>query len=173
MINSKTKWLTRTSLMIALLIVLQFVTKAFGQLVTGSCVNAVLAFSALSSGIYSGLVVAVLSPFFAFLLGIGPQFFPLTPAIAAANCVFVLVLHLLCRNKSGTMPKILACIASAFLKFLTLNVLIVQLLCRILELPDKQVTMFTTMFSWPQFITALIGSAIALIIVSRIRGSAK
>ena len=73
--NSKIKWITQTALMLSLLIVLQTLTKPLGQIVTGCCVNAVLAVSVLMAGLYSGLSVALLSPFFAFLFGIGPQLF--------------------------------------------------------------------------------------------------
>ena len=167
--SNKTSWLTKTSLMIALLIVLQTVTKAFGQIVTGSCVNTVLAVSVLISGLSSGITVALLSPFFAFLLGIGPQLFPLTPAIAAGNYVFVCALYLICKKDFSVLRSSVACIVSSFAKFITLNLLIVQLLCPLLDLPEKQVNMFSTMFSWPQLITALIGSAVALIVVPRIK----
>ena len=167
--NNKIKWLCKTSLMIALLIVLQTVTKAFGQIVTGSCVNTVLAVSVLIVGLSCGITVALLSPFFAFLLGIGPQLFPIIPAIAAGNCVFVFALYLICKKDFYIIRSAAACAVSSFAKFLTLNLLIVQLLCPLLELPEKQVNMLSTMFSWPQLITALIGSAIALILVPRIK----
>ena len=40
--NRKTLWITETAVLLALLVGLQFVTKAMGQFVTGSCVNLVL-----------------------------------------------------------------------------------------------------------------------------------
>ena len=97
--KNKTLWLVRTALLIALLIILQAVTKAGGQFVTGSCVNAVLAVAVLTCGLASGLTVALLSPFMAFLLGIGPALIYIVPAIAVGNSVFVLLLHLLCKGK--------------------------------------------------------------------------
>ena len=39
----KTTWIARTAVCLALLIAVQFFTKSLGQLVTGSCVNLVLA----------------------------------------------------------------------------------------------------------------------------------
>ena len=45
--KSKALWVTRTAAMMALLIVLQWLTKPLGQIVTGSCVNAVLAVTVL------------------------------------------------------------------------------------------------------------------------------
>lgn len=169
MSNTKTKWLVKTGLMTALLIVLQMLTKSFGQLVTGTCVNAVLAVSALAIGFSSGITVAILSPFFAFLLGIGPQLFPITPAIAVGNCALVIVLCLLCRNKESQLRGIIVCFTAAFAKFITLYLLVVQLLCNVLALPEKQVATFSVMFSWPQLITAFIGSFVSFIIVRRIK----
>ena len=87
--------LTETAVMTALLIVLQAVTKPTGQYITGTCVNAVLAVSVLAAGLWSGIAVALLSPLFAFLLGIGPQLPPIVPSIAVGNLVFVLLLGLL------------------------------------------------------------------------------
>ena len=43
----KTVWIARTAVCLALLIAIQFLTKSLGQLVTGSCVNLVLAIAAL------------------------------------------------------------------------------------------------------------------------------
>ena len=86
-------YITETAVMTALLIVLQAASKPAGQYVTGTCVNAVLALSVLAVGLWSGIPVALLSPFFAFLLGIGPQLFPIVPSIAVGNLVFVLLAH--------------------------------------------------------------------------------
>ena len=169
MSSRKIRWLCETALLIALLVVLQFVTKPMGQLVTGSCVNAVLAVAVLMIGLSGGICVALLSPFFAFLLGIGPQLFPISPAIAAGNAVLVLILWLIC-GESFSLPRaVLACLAAATAKFLALYLLVVKLMCSVLPLADKQITTFSAMFSWPQLITALIGSGLALIIVPRLK----
>lgn len=70
----KTVWIVRTAICLALLIAVQFFTRSFGQLATGSCVNLVLAVSALIGGVWSGITVAVISPFCAYLLGIARRF---------------------------------------------------------------------------------------------------
>ena len=46
--NKKLRWITETAIMLALLVSLQALTKGFGQFVTGSCVNAILAIAALN-----------------------------------------------------------------------------------------------------------------------------
>lgn len=161
----KTIWITETAVLLALLIVLQWVTKPLGQLVTGSCVNAVLAVAVLACGLGSGLTVALISPFCAFLLGIGPQLFALIPAIALGNGVYVLALHLVHGPRPKLPGKILALLSAAFGKFAVLYLVVVQLLCRVLPLKQPQINTFTAMFSTPQLVTALIGGALALLIV--------
>ena len=95
--QKNTRWITQTAVMLAMLIALQSVTKPLGQVVTGSCVNAILAMTALVCGLSSGLTVALLSPIFAFLLGIAPNL-ATVPAIMAGNTVFVLLLNLNCHR---------------------------------------------------------------------------
>lgn len=168
--HKTTVWISRTAVLTALLIVLQFATKPLGQIVTGSCVNGILAVAALSAGLWSGLTVALLSPFVAFLLGIGPQLLPIVPAIAAGNAVLVLLLWALSGKGEGSLKKHIAAwlLASAG-KFLCLYLLVVRLLCVVLSLPEKQTALFTAMFSWPQLVTALIGAGLALPLSFRLR----
>ena len=168
--REKTLWITKTALLLALLIVLQAVTRSFSQLVTGSCVNAVLALAVLTAGLPSGVVVAAISPFAAFLLGIGPQLFPIVPAIAAGNIVFVAVLWVLTHNHPDEMKwGLTGWLVSSVCKFLTLYVIVIQLLCRVLPLKEAQITTFSAMFSWPQLFTALIGGAVAMFVAPRLR----
>ena len=120
--NKKIRWITETAILLALLVTLQAVTKGFGQLVTGSCVNAVLAIAALVGGLASGLTVALISPVLAFLLGIAPQILTV-PAIMVGNSVYVVLLWLvagkngrICRGRSvpgcwppGPRPRCCIC----------------------------------------------------------------
>lgn len=155
--SKKIRDLTRAALLLAVLLVLQFATKSFGQFVSGSCVNAVLAIASGMVSLPYAICIAVLSPFAAFLFGIGPQLFPLTFVIALGNSVYVILLRLLWKKSSY-----LAAASAAVVKFLVLYLLVVQLLCKFFA-PKAQ--MLTAMFSWPQLVTALIGGAIALIIL--------
>lgn len=162
--------ITQTAMLIALLVLLQAFTKAGGQFVTGSCVNAVLAVSVLFCGLCSGVIVAAASPFFAFLLGVGPQFIAVIPAIAVGNVVFVLILYFFSAKKNVSVWRQGLCwLCAACGKALTLYLLAVQLLSRILPLAEKQITTITAMFSWPQLVTALIGGGVALFIVPILR----
>ncbi|MBR5272245.1 MAG: ECF transporter S component [Clostridia bacterium] len=166
MTMKKTLWITRTAVLMAMLVLLQSVTKAGGQFVIGSCVNAVLAVAVLFSGLWSGVTVAVISPFLAFFLGIGPQLIAVVPAIAVGNVIYVLILHFLCGKRNLPIWRQgIGLFSAAACKFLALYLIVAQLLCRVLTLSEKQVATFTAMFSWPQLVTALIGGVVALLIV--------
>lgn len=168
--KKRTLWLTQTAVMLAMLIALQWVTRPLGQIFTGSCVNAVLALTVMLCGLWSSMIVAALSPFLAFMLGIGPQLIQIIPAIALGNLVFVLVLWVITGSKSVCFWRQgIAWFCAAVFKFVTLYLLVVQLLCRILPLAEKQITTFTTMFSWPQLITALIGGGLAVFLAPMLK----
>jgi hypothetical protein len=174
--KNKILWITRTAVMMALLVTLQWATSGLGQFVTGSCVNAVLAITTLTAGLWSGVAVALLSPFCAFLLGIGPKLIQLIPAIALGNVVLVWMVALLLGGKA--LPwwrKALGVALSAFAKFLILYLAVVQVIIPIMgpQLAQKQVQTFTAMFSWPQLVTALIGTTVAALIAPLIRKAIK
>jgi len=167
--KNKILWITQTALMLALLIVLQWATKPLGQIVTGSCVNAVLAMAALIVGMGGGLTVALLSPVFAYLLGIAPNLVTV-PAIMAGNAVYVVVLVLALGRSSALWRKAVAWLAAAIGKFAVLYLLVVVLICGVLAQPltgmgiPVAAKVLTVNFSWPQLITALIGGAVAMLI---------
>ena len=168
--NKKILWITETAVLLALLIVLQWVTKPLGQFVTGSCVNAVLAVTVLMVGLSSGLTVALVSPVCAYLLGIAPNLVAV-PAIMAGNTVFVLALVLICGK--ALWRQLTAWLSAAVAKFAVLYTLVVVLICgplsgTLLEaglMKKPMIAVMTASFSWPQLVTALIGGALALILV--------
>ena len=177
--NRKLRTITETAVMLALLVALQAVTKPLGQLVTGSCVNAVLAITALLVGVSGGIAVALISPVCAFLLGIAPNFVTVLP-IMVGNTVYVLLLHLLFRLPKGCgwVMKPLSVGVAAVAKFAVLYLLVVKLICGvasgallgqklgdIVVLAPPMLTMLPTMFTWPQLFTALIGGAVAMLMV--------
>ena len=165
------QWITTTAVLLALLIILQAATKAGGQFLTGSCVNLVLGVAALAGGLWCGAAVAVLSPFFAFLLGIGPALFPLTPCIALGNLAFVLVLALLPapNRKRPTLRGYGAVGIAAGAKCIILWLVIVQLALPALGLPSQQAAALSAMFSWPQLVTALVGGCLAAAVAPLLR----
>lgn len=184
--NQKIRWITETALMLGVLVMLQAVTKGFGQLVTGSCVNGVLAVTVLMAGLSSGLAVAVISPVMAFLLGIAPNVVTVLP-IMLGNAVWVLVLWALAGRKS--VPLWLRCAgvcAGAAAKFGVLYLLVVKVICGVASgallgqklgstvvLAPPMVEKLPAMFTWPQLITALVGGAVALPTAALLRKTLK
>ncbi len=167
--NKKTLWITETAVLIALLIILQYITSGFGQLITGSCVNAVLAFAAISVGMSNGIVVALLSPFFAFIIGIGPKLLPIVPCISIGNLVYVLLIAIVCGKGMNDTRNAVAVGAGAVCKFIVLQFLVVNIVCTVLPLKEPQIATFSKMFSWSQLVTAFIGGILAMIIARMLR----
>ena len=176
--SKKIRKLTRTALMVALLVALQWATSYTqpfaGQYITGSCVNAVLAVSAVLCNFWGGAAVAVFSPLCAFALGIGPQLLQIVPAIALGNLVYVAVLWLL-RKHSRLWQQAAWLIAAAAAKFAVLYLAVVRVLIPVMgsALPAKQAAAFTVMFSWPQLVTALAGGTLALLLLPILRKAVK
>lgn len=171
--NKKIRWITETAVLLALLVVLQAVTKSFGQFVTGSCVNAVLAVAVLLAGMGSGVTIALVSPVLAYLLGIAPQLVTV-PAIMVGNTVFVILLRLITGGQSKPLGRqVAAWLVAAIAKFAVLYILVVKIICGIASAPllasgtlkEPMLKMLPTMFAWPQLVTALTGGAVALAIV--------
>ena len=180
--KKKTLWLTETAVMLALLITLQALTKPLGQLVTGSCVNAVLAIAVLLIGMSSGITVAVISPVCAYLFGIAPNFVTVLP-IMIGNVCFVVLLRLIAgKSHKPVWKQPVALISAAGVKFGVLYLLVVKVICGvasgallgkklgdIVVLAPSMLTLLPTMFAWRQLFTALIGGAVALLIAPVLR----
>ena len=173
------RFITETAVMLALLIALQAITKPLGQLVTGSCVNAILTVTVLAAGLYSGITVAVISPVLAYLLGIAPQILTV-PAIMAGNTVYVLLLHFLAgKDSKKIVRQFVAWLVAAIAKFASLYAIVVWLICGVFAekllasgtLKPPMLQALPATFSWPQLFTALMGGGVALLIVPALRKS--
>ena len=172
--KKKILWMTETAVMLALLISLQWVTKAGGQWLTGSCVNGVLTITALMVGLPGGLTVALLSPIFAFMLGIAPN--PVTvPVIMIGNSVFVILLHFCCKGK--WIQRICGLLTAAIAKFAVLYALVNWVICGVAAdallaqklLKQPMLLALPASFGFMQLFTALIGGSLALLIVPTLK----
>lgn len=177
------RWIAETAVMLALLIALQALTKPMGQLLTGSCVNAVLAITVLLIGMGGGITVALISPVCAFLLGIAPNFVTVLP-IMVGNVCFVVLLRLISGKTFWRQP--VALLAAAGVKFGVLYLLVVKVICGVASgallgktigsvdiLKAPMLQKLPAMFTWPQLFTALIGGAVALLIAPALRKALK
>lgn len=141
-----------------------------------------MAITALLVGLGGGITVALISPICAFLLGIAPNFVTVLP-IMLGNLAFVVLLRLIIgRRAAPVWRQPLALAAAAGVKFGILYLLVVKVICgiasgallekklgNIVVLAPPMLKMLPTMFAWPQLFTALIGGAVALLIVPILR----
>ena len=180
--DRKVRWITETAVMLALLVALQAVTKPLGQLVTGSCVNAVLAVAVLLVGMSGGITVALISPVCAFLLGIAPNIVTVLPIMMGNVCYVVLLRLIAGRSHRPLWRQPVALVTAAAAKFGVLYLLVVEVICgvaadallgkklgEVVVLAPPMLKLLPTMFAWPQLITALIGGAVALLTVPLLR----
>ncbi|ABY91569.1 ECF transporter S component [Thermoanaerobacter sp. X514] len=148
-----TKFITRTAILLAITLIFQFLKMP--QLITGSIVNAMLLIAAGTVGMWSGIIIGLLTPVIAFLVGI--MGFPLMiPFIMVGNGLYVMLF-------STQKNKVIGMIVGAVVKFIWLALsvkYIIQLFN--VKVPLKIVQAFT----FPQLITALIGGIVALIITA-------
>jgi len=168
--HKKVLWITRTAILIALTVVLQFITIQFAaalgpaaQFVTGSVVNLMLIISVMTCGLTTGLTVALFTPIMPTLLGFGPVW-PVVPFISAGNMALSAVWHFLGNRAivNTYVSYIIATIVGAIAKFLVLYLGVVQLAMRLIPgLPQP----LAFMFSYPQIVTASIGGVCAIILL--------
>ena len=179
--RKKILWITETAMMLALLVTVQWLTKPVGQLLTGSCVNAVLAVTVLVAGLSSGITVALISPVMAYLLNIAPQILTV-PAIMVGNTLFVVLLHLIAGGRQASLVKRIAgwlCAAAA--KFAVMYAIVSWLICGVFApalmaagtLKEPMLKALPVTFGVTQLFTALIGGAVAMAIVLPIRKALK
>ena len=188
--NKKLRWITETAALLALLICLQWVgsfvpNQLLKQLITGTCVNCVLAVSVLYAGLGSGITLALISPVCAYLLGIAPNFITVLP-IMLGNCCYVVLLKLIVGRGKPFWKQPVGLAAAATVKFAVLYVLVVKVICGVAAgsllgkklgsavlLAEPMLKMLPVMFAWPQLVTALSGGIIALCVTPTLRKALK
>jgi len=174
--RKRTLWITTTAIFIALLVTTQHVTAAMSQFVTGSIVNFILVAATILVGVSSGIVIGVISPILAFLI-IGRPLFPMiVPFIMLGNVVQVITVYVIARKVFDKINWVAytrmgaAVIVSSVLKFVVVWVGVVHIALPFLipQALPPQVAMMSTMFSWPQLVTALIGSTTAMAVMPQL-----
>ena len=164
--HEKVLWITRTAVLIALTVALQFFSlQLSNQFLTGSIVNFMLIMSVMTCGLATGLTVSAFTPILPTLLGFGPPW-PLIPFIAAGNMALVTVWYFIGNREiiNNYVAYIIAAVGGAVAKFLVLFLGVVQIaLPYILGLPEGNA--LSIMFSYPQLITASIGGVCATLLL--------
>jgi len=175
MVRQRTLWIVQTAVFIALLVTVQIFTHQFGQFVTGSSVNFILVMVCILIGVSSGVTVGAVSPIIAFMITGRPVFPVLIPFVMVGNAALVIAVHFIfARSYARTwefsyVRTALAVVAGSVFKFLVLWVGVVQVALAFLipGIMPPQVEALSHMFFWPQLVTALIGSTLAMAIAPR------
>jgi len=157
----KTRTLVTTGIMLAIALVFQLGFAQFAQTLVGPLVNMTLILTTVLVGIPAGIIVGCCTPIAAFALGIMPLL-PVLPVVAAGNALLVILFGLVHHHLKQNWTDIPAVIAGALAKF-ALMALAIRFIVPIF-VPKVPVKLIQT-FSLPQLVTALIGGALAIIIL--------
>jgi hypothetical protein len=160
----KTRFLTRTALLLAIAIAFQIFGRfiPYNQFIVGPIVNAVLIMATYTAGFWSGTSIAIIAPLvsaFTNKAAIAPLIIAFSPFIILGNFIIVLAFHLL-RRKSMTAGVA----AGAICKFAFLYASITIFTSVVKMKPQIAVTL-TNLFSWTQLLTAVIGGILALLVI--------
>lgn len=171
--------ITYGAIFIALLVIFQYITSFFSnQLLTGVCVNAILALSAFKTNLKTMFGIAVISPALAFLLGIGPKIPLFIPFLIISNCIFVYFVWLGLdyskkKSKSPFVFIFLGICFGAILKSLFIFVSSVYVLPLFLVLNKMQKIILSSAFSFTACISAILGGFFAFWIDKSIKFTQK
>ncbi|HHW70497.1 MAG TPA: ECF transporter S component [Clostridiales bacterium] len=170
--KNTTKWLTRTAILLGLTVAFQSLRMVIpkvtvpgmgdlDQYIIGSLVNACLIIAAIKIGAGSGIIISILAPVIALIQG-EIQFPILVPFVALGNAAIVICVALLYeKSKIGSFA--IGIVAKFLCLYLTVVHIALPLILPSLEGDKAELIskMVSFKFSWPQIVTAAIGSLIA------------
>lgn len=166
-VQKETKNLVVTAMMLTVAIVFQFVGKAFpgiNQFFVGPAVNAVILMTVMIAGMKWGIMAGAFTPVLALMAGIlAAPMAPFVPFIALGNMLYATLFAWIRKTKGG---EALGVLTGAFAKFVFLFVsasFFIDLFT--LNIPDPVKKALGTAMGFNQFITALAGGAIAVLLV--------
>ncbi|WP_301859691.1 hypothetical protein [uncultured Megasphaera sp.] len=164
--RTTTYFVTRTGALLAATVILQGlrlvipVPPPVSMFVIGSLVNACLTLAVLAIGWQAGLVIACVTPVFAWLEGMLP-FLPFVLPVAAGNAVYTGLIGMLHRWR---LPGICgAALGKAAMLYGSFYVLFG---CLAFPAAVRQTILFV--MSWPQVVTGIVGGTLGYIVWKRI-----
>lgn len=167
----KTRKLTHTALLLALCIASQFL-KNTSVYLTGPVINCILILAAVFCGLWSAVALSLITPLTSWLITGSPLMsaIPLiVPCVMAGNVILSVSVWVSIRQKLSTRNLVLGTLFGALLKaaFMggTISLLLLPLLGPATELPAPALAAARVTFSLTQLITALLGGALAVLIV--------
>lgn len=171
--NNSVKNLVRSSLFLATAIAFQAIGRNFPQIsqfFVGPAVNAVLILTGCICGIWWGAAVGALTPLLAWTIGQLPSpFGPFIPFIMIGNALFV-ILFVIFKNHFGKFGEYIGILLGSITKYLFLYFSASKLINAFnLGIPKKIANKLVIIMGIPQLITALIGGAVALVLIKLLK----
>ncbi|HEY9093661.1 MAG TPA: ECF transporter S component [Candidatus Cryosericum sp.] len=175
-----TKYITRAAIILALTIALQFTIREVipsvppfnivNLFVVGSIVNLGLLLATETTGIWAGIIIALTAPVTAWL----QQHLPspvMIPAVIAGNVVLVVVFWLAIRKNTAPLSwmRWVGLVVGAAAKMVFLYYTVGAIVGTLSSLPAAAAAFVRFSFSWPQFVTALIGGFLSTLIARRVK----
>jgi len=125
-------WLTRTGLLLSCLIVVQLLPfpAPLKQFITGPLVNMVLLIAVISTDFLSGIIIAILSPVLALLMGTHSALgtlLPVVPFIMLGNIVYVTFFHVFRGKNKQLFSQSIGLVLGSVVKFLILLIAVTYL----------------------------------------------
>ena len=160
--------LTRTALLLAITLIFQSLRFFFpipplaSTFLIGTLVNATLLIALDATGLKPALMLCIITPLVAYfqqLLFLPVFIFP----VAAGNLFYVALFHRL-RRTNGGFAGLLAASGKAMVLYLSFSWLLIWV-----NIPAKLGVALLFAMSWPQFVTALGGVAIANVVTRKLR----
>ena len=171
----KTSHLTLTALLLSLCIANQFLKNASVYL-TGSIVNCILILAAVFCGLWGAATLSLITPLTSWLITGSPLMsaIPLiVPCVMIGNIIFAVSVRVSVHKKLCIRNLLLGALFGAILKaaFMggTISLLLLPLLGPSTGLPAPALAAARVTFSITQLITALIGGALAVLIVPTLK----
>lgn len=172
-----TKALAQAAILLAICIVSQFF-KNLSVYITGPIINACLIICALTAGIGWAILLSIITPITSFIITGSPimSAIPLIiPCVIVGNAILVIFVALLKDKPNSRIGVPVSMAVGSVVKALFMGGVISMLIIPTM-LPEKMEPMmkvFQTTFSVTQLITALIGSALAYLIMIPLKKSMK
>lgn len=166
--NKNLLLLTRTAVMLALVVVFQWLGKMLGDaifpgvgstILVGSLVNLVLYVTVIYCGVIGAVCVGFLTPVMALFIGQLPVAI-LIPFVGLGNAILAVVFWAVNKYlKINSSAKVVTgVVAASLLKFLYMGYALVALLPYLVT--DALVTKLTAAYGWVQLVAAVVGGII-------------
>lgn len=166
---SITKQIAVTAILLALCIASQFL-KSLSIYITGPVVNLCLILAVMTAGLMWGLILAVITPVTAFIIAASPVMTAvpgIIPLIMLGNAVLVLGVNFLFKpaftkgknyfDIKAILMAVLSCAAKGCIMGLTIALWLLPTFIPEASPLRGKMSVFQSMFSITQFVTALIG----------------